>query len=122
VVVETPIECYERELGQLSDICADPWFGEQLALSRAGDENAGRSISGSCLQLVLSLAKKQWRPDSQLSLLEFIQEGNVALMKTVKQFRGSTADEFLHELTRNVESWFRMLLEHPGWAWERWNP
>jgi DNA-directed RNA polymerase sigma subunit (sigma70/sigma32) len=117
--VETPLECYESQLRLINEVCADPWFAEQLALSQAGDQDAGRRISGSCLRLVFDIAKRRWRPDSQLSLLEFVEEGNVALMKTVKRFAGSRASEFLRELTQNVESWYRTLPEHPGWARER---
>jgi hypothetical protein len=119
VAMEPLLECYLSQLRLVSDVCADPWFTEQLALSRAGDQDAGRRISGSCLRLVVEIAKRWWRPDSGLSLLEFVEEGNVALMKRVKRFGGSTASEFLGELTQNVESWYRTLLEHPGWARER---
>ena len=51
--------------------------------------------------------------------MEFVEEGNNILMKTVKRFSGSTAPEFLRQLAPNVESWYTMLLEHPGWARER---
>ena len=114
--METFLDWYESKLQLVSDTCADPWFAEQLALSRAGDQDARRRISGSCLRMVLDMAKRRWRPDSQLSLLEFVEEGNAALIKTIKRFGGSTASEFLRELTQNVESWYRTLLEHPAWA------
>jgi hypothetical protein len=117
--MQTPLELYESHLHLFTDVCADPWFGEQLALSRAGDEQAQRRICGSCLPLVLDVAKRRWRPESLLSLLAFIEEGNVILMKTVKRFAGSTAPEFLRQLTQNVDSWYTTLLEHPSWARER---
>jgi len=94
---------------------------EQLALSRAGDEQARRRICGSCLRLVLDIAKSRWRSDGPLDLLEFVQEGNRVLMKTVTSFAGSSAEEFLHELTLKVNSWFNLLVEHPQWARERWD-
>jgi hypothetical protein len=115
----TTLEMYEAHLCLVTDVCADPWFGEQLALSRAGDEQARRRICGTCLRLVLDTAKQRWSPNSRLSLLEFVEEGNVILMKTVQRFDGSTAAEFLQQLTQNLESWYTMLLEHPGWARER---
>jgi hypothetical protein len=115
----TLLETYEAHLDSITDVCTDPWFGEQLALSRAGDEQARRRICGSCLRLVLDVARRRWRPHSLLSLLEFVEEGNAILLKTVKRFGGSTAPEFLRQLTQNVESWYTTLLEHPGWARER---
>jgi hypothetical protein len=110
---------YESLLHEVTDVCADPWFAEQLAVSRAGDEQARRRICGSCLRVVLAIAKRRWQPESLLSPLEFVEEGNVILMKTVRRFSGSTAAEFLRQLTQNVESWYTALLEHPGWARER---
>jgi hypothetical protein len=115
----TPLEIYESQLNLVTGVCTDPWFAEQLVLSRAGDEDARRRICGTCLRLVFEIAKRRWRPDSLLSQLEFVEEGNVTLMKTVKRFSGSTAPEFLRQLVQNVESWYTTLLEHPGWARER---
>src|SRR4051794_31310369 len=100
----------ESQLHLVADNCADPWFAEQLAMSRAGDEEARRRICGSCLRLVLEVAKRRWRPDCLLSLLEFVEEGNAILMKTMRRFAGSTAPEFLRQLTQNVESWYTTLL------------
>jgi hypothetical protein len=114
-----PLALYESQLHLVTEVCADPWFAEQLALSRAGDEQARRRICGSCLRMVLDIAKRRWRASSQLSLLEFVEEGNVILMKTVKRFGGDTAPEFLRRLTQNIESWYTAILEHPGWARER---
>jgi hypothetical protein len=114
--MQTPLEMYESGLGMVADVCADPWFTEQLTLSRAGDEQAKRKISGSCLRLVLGIAKRRWQSESLLSLLEFVEEGNVVLMKAIKRFRSGSAQEFLQQLTQNVESWYTTLLEHPGWA------
>jgi hypothetical protein len=51
--------------------------------------------------------------------LEFVEEGNAVLIKTVKGFGGSTAAEFRRQLERSVESWCAALLEHPVWARER---
>src|SRR5262249_40929315 len=117
--MESPLELYESQLQLISDVCADPWFAVQLALSRAGNEDATRRICGSCLRLVFDIAKQRWRPDSLLDLLEFVEEGNIILMKTVKRFGGSDASEFLRQLQENVESWYTTLLVDPAWARER---
>lgn len=117
--MQTALEMYESQLHLVTDVCADPWFGEQLALSRAGDEEARRRICGSCLRLVLDIARQRWRPDSLLNFLEFVEEGNVILVKTIERFDGSTAPEFLRQLTQNIELWYTTLLQHPSWARER---
>src|SRR5262245_43117208 len=104
--MQTALEMYESALRSVADVCDDPWFTEQMALSRAGDEQARRRISGSCLQLVLDIAKRWWRDESPLGLLEFVEEGNVILMKTIKAYKGHTAADFLQRVTQNLESWF----------------
>src|SRR5947199_10842623 len=109
----SPIEIYESRLGEITDVCADPWFTRQLARYRAGDEAAWRRISGSCLGRVLAIAKKHWRPDSPATLLDVVQEGNVALVKTIKRFSGTTPDEFLQQMTAAVERRNVLFLQHP---------
>jgi hypothetical protein len=108
--MQTALELYESGLEPITDVCADPWFGAQLALSRAGDETAWRRISGSCLRLVLDTARARWSPGSSLDLLEVIQDGNRVLVRTLKRFRGSTAAEFLEELAQNLDAEFTRLL------------
>src|SRR5262249_53762021 len=73
--VLTPLEVYEAELRRLTEglACADPWFSEQLARSRTGDADAQRAICGSCLSLVLDIAKREWGPDCPLGILEWVQ-------------------------------------------------
>jgi hypothetical protein len=110
--MQTPLELFEAQLDLITDVCVDPWFREQLALSRSGDEQARRRISGSCLRLVLNTARR-WSPESPLSLLGLAEDGNRILMKTVKQFHGSTAAEFLQELIQNLESEYSRLLGPP---------
>ena len=88
-------------------------FAEQLAAFRAGDEMAWRRISVSCLGRVLEIAKRTWQPGCPVEVLDLIREGNVVLVRTIEGFDGSTADEFLCELTKQVESRLRMVVEHP---------
>ena len=114
--MEKSLEIYETQLQLITEACADPWFGEQLALARVGDGQARRRICGSCLRMVFEIAKRRWRPDSLLSLLEFVEEGNAILMKTIKRFHGAKASGFLQQVKENVESWYTILLEHPSWA------
>ncbi len=110
----SPIEIYESHVADLSDDCADPWFKEQLARYRTGDEKGLRSISERCLGRVLAIAKKHWRPDSHVSLLDAVQEGNGALVKAIEHCRATTSDEFLQQMTTTVESAIVLVLQHPG--------
>ncbi len=107
------LELYEAQLNLFSDVCADPWFAEQLVAVRAGDELALQRIGGSCLRQVLAIAKRKWRPDGQVPLLELVREGNTTLVQMIRQFRGDTAEEFLRELTARVEWRLTLLMEHP---------
>jgi DNA-directed RNA polymerase sigma subunit (sigma70/sigma32) len=111
--VESPVAIYESQLREITDVCADPWFAEQLAVFRAGDEMAWRRISGSCLRRVLDIAKRKWQPRCPLELLDLVQEGNNVLVRTIKRFEGGTAAEFLSELTKQVEGRLTLVVEHP---------
>jgi hypothetical protein len=109
----SPLEVYENALAGITEVCSDPWFAEQLAQYRAGDEAAWRRISGSCLGRVLVIAKKCWQPDSPVTLLEAVQEGNAALVETIQRFSGATADAFLEDVTSAVERRIRLFLQDP---------
>ena len=111
--MDSPLTLYETQLGTSTDVCADPWFAEQLVAIRTGDEAAWRRISGSCLGRVLEIAKRKWQPGCPIGLLDLVQEGNRVLVRTIKRFAGSTADEFLGELTTQVESRLQIVVEHP---------
>jgi hypothetical protein len=113
-IVHTPLAMYEAALQTITDVCADPWFAEQMELSQRGDELAWRRISCSCLRLVLEIAKRKQHPDSSWSVLRLAEEGNMVLVRTIKQYTGTTAEDFLRELTRQVEHRLTMLVEHPG--------
>ena len=111
--MDSPLTLYEMQLRTITAVCADPWFAEQLAAIRTGDEAAWRRISGSCLGRVLEIAKRTWQPGCPVGLLDLVQEGNRVLVWTIKRFAGSTADEFLGQLTKLVESRLRIVVEHP---------
>jgi DNA-directed RNA polymerase sigma subunit (sigma70/sigma32) len=113
-VVKDPVALYESSLQSITDVCAAPWFSEQLAAARAGDELAWRHISGSCLPRVLDIARQKWQPGCSFGLLDLVREGNTVLARAIEEFDGDTADEFLRELTRKVESRLTLATEHPG--------
>jgi hypothetical protein len=109
-----PVALYESSLRSITDVCADPWFSGQVAAARAGSEPARRRIAGSCLPRVLEIARRKWQPGCSLGLLDLIREGNTVLARSIEEFDGDTADEFLRELTRKVESRLTAATEHPG--------
>ena len=76
--------------------------------------NKHGEIGGSCLRLVLDLAKNRWQPGCGLDLIDLVQDGNVTLVRTIKEFNGSGAEAFLAQLTKKVENTFAALLKSPG--------
>ena len=93
-----PLAVYETKIRAISDVCADPWFGEQLAVFRADEELALRRISGSALSFVLDVAKRTWRSDCPAELLDLVQEDSALLVDVIGGFRGKTTEDFLSEL------------------------
>jgi DNA-directed RNA polymerase sigma subunit (sigma70/sigma32) len=100
-------------LQSITDICAEPWFSEQLAAGRTGDESARQRIAGSCLLRVLEIAKQGWQPGCAPSLLDLVREGNTVLERTINELDGDAAEAFLRELTQRVESRLTVVMEHP---------
>jgi DNA-directed RNA polymerase sigma subunit (sigma70/sigma32) len=111
--VESALETYESRLRDVNFVCADPWFSEQLAACRAGDESAWRRISESCLGLVLDIAKRTWQVNCALDLLDLTQEGNAVLAQTIRRFTGHTASEFVGELTQRARQRLEFQVDHP---------
>ena len=102
--METLIKTYLEQLASVPPL-ADSWFPQALAAARSGDADACRRICGGCLRLVYRLAEDKWtRWDRHLGadLLDLVQEGNAALIKAVRTFSGSTADEFLRHVEFDV--------------------
>lgn len=111
---DDPVELYLAQVAEIAnDSCDDSWFPEALSKYRAGDELAGREISGSCLGIVVRIAKAKWTEKSRVGLLDLIQEGNASLMNTLVRFTGSKAREFVERVEQNVDRRLKMLLEQP---------
>jgi DNA-directed RNA polymerase sigma subunit (sigma70/sigma32) len=82
-------------------VCEDSWFQEQCRNLHAGDEQAGRRISGSCLRFALKIAQRRAAEFPECHLLDVVEEANAGLMDAVLTFKGSSRDEFLqHAETR----------------------
>ena len=107
--MQTPLEMYEAGLAEVADVCVDPWFAEQLRMSRAGDQDAERRICGSCLRLVLDTVREKCRSERWERQLDLVQEANWLLVQTLRRFDGSTAREFVDRLQHRVT----VFVEHP---------
>jgi DNA-directed RNA polymerase specialized sigma subunit len=108
-----PIERYMSLIAQIPDGLPDPWFAEQMARCRAGDEAALRQLSERCLKRVLTLAKKHWRADGPTSWLDTVQVGNAVLVKAIRECSANKAEEFLQQMTVVVERSIILFLQHP---------
>ena len=80
---EDPIQTYLREIGRIPLLTAEE-EKELARRARAGDEEAKAKLAAANLRLVVSIAKRY--TGLGLPLLDFIQEGNVGLMRAVEKF------------------------------------
>ncbi len=81
--VEDPVRMYLKEIGQIPLLDLDT----ETELARKmyeGDEDAKNRLVESNLRLVVSIAKRYM--GKGMVLLDFIQEGNLGLMKAVEKF------------------------------------
>jgi RNA polymerase primary sigma factor len=80
-----PIQLYLKEIGQVSFLTAE----EEKELARkieAGDLEAKKRLARANLRLVVSIAKRYVGKTANLTLLDFIQEGNLGLFRAVEKF------------------------------------
>mgnify|MGYP003656121537 CR=1 FL=1 len=59
---------------------------ELLALARSGDSIARERVINSCLPMVISLAKKFSYNNKHIDFEDYLQEGNIALIKAIDAF------------------------------------
>jgi len=111
-VVES-LELYRAEVARVP-ACADPEFSNRLAEYRAGDEAAGRAITGSCLGMVLALVESLPDLPAGLDLLDAVQEANAGLVEALQTFSGTTATEFGDHARRTVLGWLNSLDAQQG--------
>jgi DNA-directed RNA polymerase sigma subunit (sigma70/sigma32) len=100
--METPLETYRRVVSE-QPACDAQFFSEALSRYRAGDEAAGRTISGSCLRLALAIAEDRSREAPSLPLFDVIQEANAGLMEAIATFSGGELQEFLAHARQRIE-------------------
>lgn len=79
------IQMYLKEIGKYELI--DAQMEKDLAKRiEAGDEEAKNILARANLRLVVSIAKRYASKNSNLTLLDLIQEGNIGLFKAVEKF------------------------------------
>jgi len=98
------LELYRTEVAKLL-ACADPDFSTRLAQYRAGDEDAGRAITGSCLGMALALVESLPALPAGLDVLDAVQEANAGLVEALRTFTGNTAGEFADHARRTILDW-----------------
>jgi len=96
----------------------ETWFPEALAKSRAGDQDSTRDICGRCLHI--PLAEEKYPQHVDFDPLELVQEGNDALVQALREFTGSSADEFSRFTESCVRHRIELILDHPAWYRELW--
>ena len=80
-----PVQMYLKEIGRISFITAD--MEKELSKRiEQGDIEAKKQLARANLRLVVSIAKKYVGRSPNLTLLEFIQEGNLGLFRAVEKF------------------------------------
>ena len=87
----------------------DGWFGQALAQSRQGDDEARRRILGSGLRLALDIAETMAPEQTEIPFWDLVQEANGALTRSLDQFAGSLADDFTAHADHNIRSHLRAL-------------
>jgi hypothetical protein len=111
----TPLELYKRVIEGLPPHPRDNrWLVETLAKYRGGDEQALRDISGCLLRIPLRIAEAKWRADSGVHILDLVQEGNRAIVASIRSFKGSRWSELEHLVEDSVNHAINLILEHPG--------
>lgn len=92
----------------------DPAFGDLLRQFRAGDEAAGRAITGGHLGMALALVETLPEPPAGLKPIDAVQEANAGLWEALVTFPGATADEFADHARRAVMTWLANLEPEQG--------
>ena len=102
------LDLYRIEVSKLPEF-AEPEFRNLLQQYRAGDEGAGRAITGSYLGMVLGLVESLATLPSGLTFLDTVEEANAALVEALSSYSGTTADEFAGHVREAVHTWLNTL-------------
>lgn len=85
IVYDKSLKIYFKEIGKYNLLTAEEENELLLKISQ-GDEKTKELLINSNLRLVVSIAKKYVRFGESMPFLDFIQEGNIGLMKAVEKF------------------------------------
>lgn len=78
---------YLEEIGQTPLLTGEEEARLATRIQEMNDEDARQLLMKANLRLVVSIAKQYAAPQDQDMLLDFIQEGNIGLMRAVDRFR-----------------------------------
>lgn len=78
---------YLEEIGRTPLLTADEEARLAFRIQEKKDKEARQSLMKANLRLVVSIAKQYAAPQDQEMLLDFIQEGNIGLMRAVDRFK-----------------------------------
>src|SRR3990167_9220976 len=78
---------YLEEIGQTPLLTSEEEARLAIRIQEMNDEDARQLLMKANLRLVVSIAKQYAAPQDQDMLLDFIQEGNMGLMRAVDRFK-----------------------------------
>ncbi len=102
------LELYRAEIAKVP-ACDGPDFSRRLVEYRAGDEVAGRAITGGRLGMALTLVESLPELLAGLTLLDTVQEANAGLVQALQTFTGTTGGEFDEHARRTIHDWLNSL-------------
>ena len=101
--VDDSVRLYLKEIGRIP-LLSNQEEHELCKRIAEGDELAKKQLTEANLRLVVSIAKRYWRKDQ---LLDLIQEGNLGLLKAVEKFDYKKGNRFSTYAT----AWIRKVIE-----------
>ena len=107
------LDIYRTEIAKAPG-CEGPDFSDRLIAYRAGDEVAGRAITGSRLGMTLTLVESLPALPAGLTLHDAVQEANAGLAEALHTFTGTTAVEFDEHARRTIHDWLNSLDAQQG--------
>ena len=85
LALDDSLKIYLGEIGEIPLLSAEE-ERNLLAKMAAGDNKARKRLVESNLRLVVNIAKRYYRSNCSLTLLDLIQEGNIGLEKAIDRF------------------------------------
>ena len=104
------IKIYLKQLGEIKTLTEEEEkkFFQNIKKGGAVAEEARLKLIESNLPLVVNLAKKYYYPSINIDFLNFIEEGNMGLIKAVEKFDASKGFKFSTYAYWWIEKYFQM--------------